>query len=125
MAQDPKDPPLFYRAHIFVCCNRRPDGHPRGSCAAKGSEAVRRYMKARVKELGLAGIRVNQAGCLDRCELGPCVVVYPEGVWYCVSTTEEAEQVIQVHLIGAGRPVDLMLDLDRGCEASERRGERP
>ncbi len=62
------DPPLFYRAHVFLCCNRRPEGHRRGSCAARGSEALRDYMKARAKELGLMGVRINQAGCLDRCE---------------------------------------------------------
>ena len=49
----PDDPPLFFETHMFVCCNRRPDGHSRGSCAAKGSEALRDYMKARAKELGL------------------------------------------------------------------------
>jgi len=56
------DPPLYFQAHVFVCCNRRPDGHKRGSCAARGSESLRDYMKARAKELGLAGVRVNMAG---------------------------------------------------------------
>ncbi len=96
---------LFFDDHIFVCTNRRPDGHPRGSCAARGSEALRDYMKARVKELGLTRIRVNSAGCLDRCELGPCVVIYPDGVWYRVTTRAEVDQVLQAHLIdGAEDP---------------------
>ena len=111
--RNPPDPPLFYRAHLFVCCNRRPERHARGSCAAKGSDDVRAYMKARVKELGLRGVRVNQAGCLDRCELGPCLVVYPEGVWYRITSRDEAERVIQQHLLGGQRVVDLMLDRDQ------------
>lgn len=106
----PEDSPLFYRAHVFVCCNRRPEGHARGSCAAKGSEDVRAYMKARIKELGLKKVRVNQAGCLDRCEAGPCIVIYPEGVWYRIGTREDAERVIQEHLVSGRRAVDLMLD---------------
>lgn len=105
----PTDPPMFYEAHVFVCCNRRPDGHPRGSCAAKGSERLRDYMKARAKELGIKGIRVNSAGCLDRCELGPCVVIYPEGVWYRVDSTEDVDTVLQVHLIEGGRAEALLL----------------
>lgn len=67
-------------------------------------------MKARVKELGLERVRVNQAGCLDRCEAGPCIVVYPEGVWYRIRSREEAERVIQEHLIAGLRAVDLLLD---------------
>lgn len=109
LLRSPEDPPLFYRAHVFVCCNRRPEGHARGSCAARGSEDVRAYMKARVKELGLRKVRVNQAGCLDRCEAGPCIVIYPEGVWYRIRSREEAERVIQEHLVSGRRAVDLML----------------
>jgi (2Fe-2S) ferredoxin len=85
---------LYYQHHIFCCTNRRADGHERGSCAQKGSEALRNYMKSRAKELGLAGTRVNTAGCLDRCELGPVVVVYPEGTWYRCATKEEVDEVL-------------------------------
>jgi (2Fe-2S) ferredoxin len=106
---DEADPPLYYRAHVFVCCNRRPEGHRRGSCAAKGGEALRDYMKARVKELGLQGVRVNAAGCLDRCEFGPTLVIYPEGVWYSPKTREDVEEILQVHLVGGGRVRRLML----------------
>ena len=103
------DPPPHFDAHVFVCCNRRPDGHRRGSCAAAGSERLRDYMKARAKELGLAGVRVNQAGCLDRCEFGPTLVIYPEGVWYKVTTREEVDEVLQAHLVAGGRVPRLML----------------
>ena len=105
----PTDSPPFYEAHVFVCCNRRQDDHPRGSCAAKGSERLRDYMKARSKELGLKEIRINSAGCLDRCELGPCVVIYPEGVWYRVDSTEDVDAVLQAHLVEGGRAGELML----------------
>lgn len=103
------DPALFFDAHLFICCNRRPDGHSRGSCAAKGSEALRDYMKARAKELGLQNIRVNSAGCLDRCELGPCLVIYPEGIWYKIETTSDIDAVLQHHVRAGGRAHDLML----------------
>ncbi len=105
----PSDPALFFDAHLFVCCNRRPDNHARGSCAAKGSEKLRDYMKARAKEMGLANIRVNAAGCLDRCELGPCLVVYPEGVWYKIETTADVDRVLEVHVQRGGRATELML----------------
>ena len=92
------DATLYYDAHVFVCCNRRPEGHARGSCAARGSEKLRDYMKARAKELGLARTRINMAGCLDRCELGPCVVIYPEGVWYKIESTADVDAILEQHL---------------------------
>lgn len=103
------DPPPWFEAHVFVCCNRRPDGHRRGSCAAKGSEQLRDYMKARAKELGLAGVRINMAGCLDRCEFGPTMVVYPEGVWYKIKTKTDVDEVLEAHLVAGGRVPHLML----------------
>jgi len=104
------DPGLFFDAHLFVCCNRRPDGHARGSCAAKGSEGLRDYMKARAKEMGLPRLRVNSAGCLDRCELGPCLVIYPEGIWYKISSREDVDAVLEQHVRDGGRVAALMLD---------------
>lgn len=106
------DPPLYYRRHVFCCTNERPAGHPRGCCLAKGSLRLRNYMKARAKELGLEGVRVNTAGCLDRCELGPTMVIYPEGVWYTVRTREDMEEILQTHIIGGGRVERLLLQPD-------------
>ncbi len=103
------DPDLYFESHIFVCTNRRPDGHQRGSCAAGGSEKIKDYMKARAKELGIPHIRVNAAACLDRCELGPCVVIYPEGVWYRVDSKAAADAVLQTHVTEGGRVTGLML----------------
>lgn len=107
--QTPADPPLYYQAHVFVCCNRRPDGHARGSCAASGSEKLQAYMKARAKELGLRNIRINSAGCLDRCEQGPCLVIYPEGVWYKFENTHDIDTILEKHILEGGRARDLML----------------
>ena len=108
-ARLPDDPPPHFEAHLFVCTNRRLDGHERGSCAARGAERLRDYMKARAKELGIPGIRVNSAGCLDRCELGPCLVIYPEGVWYRIGSTADVDAVLEAHLVDGGRAAALML----------------
>jgi len=106
------DPALFYERHVFFCVNERPEGHPRGCCKAKGSEKLRNFMKARAKELGLERVRINQSGCLDRCELGPTMVIYPEGVWYRCESMDDVERVLQDHLVGGGRAADLMLGPD-------------
>ncbi len=97
----------FYKHHIFFCTNRRDDGD-RPCCANRNSEALQAHAKARVKALGLAGegrIRVNKSGCLDRCELGPVVVVYPDAVWYTVIDEKDVDEIIDTHLVG-GRPVE-------------------
>jgi (2Fe-2S) ferredoxin len=107
------DPRLYYEAHVFCCTNRRPDGHPRGSCAAAGAEPLRNYMNARAKELGLDKIRINSAGCLERCELGPTMVIYPEGIWYTYRTEADLDEILQTHLIEGGRVERLMLQPDQ------------
>ena len=103
------DPKPYYEAHVFCCTNRRPAGHPRGCCAEKGSEDLRDYMKGRAKDLGLKNVRINSAGCLDRCELGPTVVIYPEGVWYSCPTREDIDEVLESHLVKGDRVERLML----------------
>jgi len=90
----------YYRQHLFFCTNRRESG--KQCCAASGSEALRAYAKQRAKELGLSGgpggVRVNAAGCLDRCELGPVAVVYPDGVWYGVTDERDVDEILTEHL---------------------------
>ena len=65
-------------------------------------------MKARAEELGLAGVRINASGCLDRCELGPMMVVYPEGVWYHYETRADVDEILEGHIVG-GRPVERLV----------------
>ena len=95
-----------YERHCFVCVNQRAPDDPRGSCAAKGSAEIRDRLKAELKQRGLARrMRANQAGCLDLCELGPTVVVYPEQVWYAGVSVDDVPEIIERHLIG-GEPVE-------------------
>ncbi|MGE5456845.1 MAG: (2Fe-2S) ferredoxin domain-containing protein, partial [Methanococcaceae archaeon] len=69
--------------HIFICENKRPADDPRGCCFDKGGSDVRQEFKIRLKEMGLKGtVRANTSGCLDACEFGVSVVVYPEQIWY-------------------------------------------
>jgi (2Fe-2S) ferredoxin len=106
------DPELYYTRHVFCCENKRPEGHARGCCKDKDATPLRNYLKARMKELGLTGVRINSAGCLDRCELGPTLVIYPEGVWYHYRTLADAEEILQHHLVGGERVARLMLRPD-------------
>jgi (2Fe-2S) ferredoxin len=90
----------FYQRHVFFCCNQRAPGE--ACCNNHGSQAMRDYCKERVKALKLAGpgrIRVNSAGCLDRCDLGPVLVVYPEAVWYTYVDKEDIDEIIEQHLV--------------------------
>lgn len=104
------DPRPYYEHHVFCCTNERAADHPRGSCKARGSEPLRDYMKKRATALGLKGrVRVNTAGCLDRCELGPVMVIYPEGVWYTYATEADVDEILQAHLVDGGRVERLML----------------
>jgi (2Fe-2S) ferredoxin len=96
----------YYRYHVFVCTNQREDG--RECCASCGADDARAYVKDRVKALGLAGkggVRINNAGCLDRCSEGPVLVVYPEETWYTYVDREDLDEIVDSHLAG-GQPVE-------------------
>ncbi len=73
---------------------------------------LRNYMKTKAKKMGISGIRINASGCLDRCELGPVMVIYPEGVWYRCQSREDVDEVLQRHLVEGGRVSRLMLSPD-------------
>ncbi len=105
--------PPPYSRHVFVCTNRRPDGVPRGCCASKGSEEVRAQFKAELRKQGCSSdVRANAAGCLDACERGVAVVIYPDNVWYGGVTVNDVEEIVREHMVG-GRPVErLRLPLD-------------
>ncbi|KAB2896429.1 MAG: (2Fe-2S) ferredoxin domain-containing protein [Kofleriaceae bacterium] len=91
--------PSFAR-HVFVCINERPAGHPRGCCKAKGGGEVRDALKKALKARGLDDrIRANNAGCLDQCEHGITVVVYPEQVWYGHVTEADIPELVERHFV--------------------------
>ena len=97
--------PAFER-HVFVCHNTRPADAPRRSCTADGKSDVAAKLQQLAKEAGLGKrVRINKAGCLDQCEHGPTVVVYPEAVWYGNVTPEDAGAIVTEHLVG-GQPVE-------------------
>jgi (2Fe-2S) ferredoxin len=92
----------FYRYHVFVCLNERRAGHSLGCCASKGASDLFDYLKKRVKELSIPSIRINRAGCLDRCAEGPLIVVYPQGIWYRLKDNDSVDNIIQKHFIEHG-----------------------
>lgn len=92
----------YFHYHVFVCENQREAGHVRGCCADKNATEMREYLKERVEALKLSGkgkIRVNKSGCLDRCELGPVLVIYPEECWYRPQNKADIDEILQSHLI--------------------------
>jgi (2Fe-2S) ferredoxin len=99
----------YYAHHLFFCLNERSNGE--ACCASQGAQPAFDHCKARVKAEGLAGpggVRVNKAGCLDRCAGGPVVVVYPEGTWYTYVDASDIDEIVEVHL-KQGRTVERLL----------------
>jgi (2Fe-2S) ferredoxin len=91
--------PSYYGRHIFFCLNERKNGED--SCARHKAQEGFDHCKAKVKEAGLAGVgkvRVNKAGCLDRCAGGPVAVVYPEAVWYTFVDNDDIDEIVESHL---------------------------
>lgn len=89
----------YYKHHVFFCTNKREEGET--CCEQCNATEIREYAKARVKQLGLSGkggVRVNTAGCLDRCEEGPVIVIYPEETWYTYVDREDIDEIIDRHL---------------------------
>ena len=92
--------PKFQR-HVFVCINERSADHPKGCCKARGGVEVRDALKAELTKRGLSKlIRANNAGCLDQCEHGVAVVVYPEQTWYGGVTVDDVPELVEKHLVG-------------------------
>ncbi|PQA79912.1 2Fe-2S ferredoxin [Limnohabitans sp. TS-CS-82] len=89
----------YYKHHIFFCLNQRENGE--SCCGQQGAQAAFEQCKSEVKAAGLAGpggVRVNKAGCLDRCAGGPVAVVYPEGVWYSFVDKTDVAEIVESHL---------------------------
>jgi (2Fe-2S) ferredoxin len=96
--------------HVFVCINERAPDNPKGSCKLKGGVDVRDRLKAELSSRGLSKIiRANNAGCLDQCEHGVTVVVYPEQVWYGHVTAEDISEIVEQHLVGGEVVTRLLL----------------
>ncbi|MFT3709146.1 MAG: (2Fe-2S) ferredoxin domain-containing protein [Archangium sp.] len=100
--------PPPYARHLFICTNRRPDGSPKGCCASKGSEELRLAFKKELDAQGVTGCRANSAGCLDACERGMAMVVYPEGVWYGPVSKDDVKEIVSSHIVG-GKPVERLV----------------
>ena len=109
--------PLFEH-HIFICTNERDETAARPSCLPQGSKKLKSTFKDAIKDAGLKlQVRANESGCLDQCEHGPVVVIYPEAVWYGNVHPRDVEQIVQEHLV-EGRPVK-RLRLTESCINSE------
>jgi len=97
----------FFDKHVFFCTNQRDDGSD--CCNNHGAKRARDYMKDKVRELGISNrhnkIRINSAGCLDRCDDGPVIVIYPEATWYTYVDENDLDEIIEEHLQN-GRPVE-------------------
>jgi (2Fe-2S) ferredoxin len=96
----------YYKHHVFFCCNPRTDGE--SCCNDHHAVEAHAYAKGRIAELRLKGpgkVRINQAGCLGRCDEGPVLVAYPEDVWYRYANTNDIEEIIQEHWV-KGRVVE-------------------
>ncbi len=98
-----------FEKHIFVCGNQRPPGHPRGCCDPNAQAALQKAFKQKLAERGLKDkVRANQSGCLDQCEHGPNLVIYPEAIWYGGVALADVDEIIESHIIG-GKPVERLV----------------
>ena len=91
----------YFEQHVFFCMNQREEG--RACCGGPAAQSAQKHAKQRIKDLGLNGhekIRINQAGCLARCDEGPVLVVYPQGTWYTYVDTADIDDIIDTHLVG-------------------------
>ena len=94
-----------FTKHIFICMNQREVGHPRGCCDASGQGELQRLFKVKLAQRGIQLVRANKSGCLDQCELGPTVAVYPEGVFYGAVRPGDIEEIIESHIVN-GKSVE-------------------
>ena len=100
-----------FEYHIFIFANQRPAGNPRGCCDPEGLATLQLAFKKELSSRGLKEtVRANKAGCLDQCEHGPTVVVYPEGVWYGGVKAEDVAEIVESHIMNDAPVARLMLD---------------
>lgn len=105
----------YYARHIFFCLNQRDNGE--ACCSQHQALAGFDRCKQRVKSEqlnGAGGVRVNKAGCLDRCAGGPVAVVYPEAVWYTYVDEQDIDEIVESHLKNGKVVERLLLPADVG-----------
>jgi (2Fe-2S) ferredoxin len=90
---------MRFEKHIFICTNQRAPGEKKSCGEACGLELVKEFKRV-MKDRGLSSrMRAQRTGCLDSCEEGPALVIYPEGVFYGGVTKEDIPEIIDEHLI--------------------------
>ncbi|MCC5792364.1 MAG: (2Fe-2S) ferredoxin domain-containing protein [Legionellaceae bacterium] len=102
---------MHYQKHVFFCTNQKDPGKP--CCANHQATQAVAYVKAQLKEKHATGpgkIRISPSGCLGRCRLGPCVVIYPEGVWYRYQDQADLDRIISEHLLQGTVVKSLLID---------------
>ncbi len=113
-----------YRRHVFVCQNERPEGHPRGCCLRKDSATVHERLKAELGRRKLSSVvRANKSGCLDACEHGVVLVVYPDGIWYGNVTPDDVPEIIERTIL-AGEIIERLLIPDPAYAPEDKKRER-
>ncbi|MBI3466270.1 MAG: (2Fe-2S) ferredoxin domain-containing protein [Planctomycetes bacterium] len=102
-----------FTSHIFICCNQREPGHRRGCCDPDGSEALRNRFKTELQKRQLGPlVRANKAGCLEQCELGPTVVIYPQAIWYGHVTEADVPRIVEETIVHGRILEDLLIPDD-------------
>jgi (2Fe-2S) ferredoxin len=113
-----------FEKQIFICGNQRPPGHPRGCYDPNAGAELQKLFKEKLAERGLKRkVRANQSGCLDQCEHGPNLVVYPDAVWYGEVAATEVDEIIESHVVG-GKPVERLV-LPESCLNTPRCEHKP
>lgn len=100
---------MYYQQHLFFCVNLRQSG--KRCCGQQAAQEACQYAKATLKRLGQYGpgkCRVSSSGCLGRCDEGPVLVAYPEGVFYRYTSNEDVQEIIDSHVLG-GKKVERLL----------------
>jgi (2Fe-2S) ferredoxin len=99
-----------FTQHMFVCGNVREPGHPRGCCDPAGGQALRDAFKRELKKNGLGPlVRANHSGCLEQCEHGPTVVIYPQGIWYGRVKIDDVPRIVSRTIVGGEILADLVI----------------
>lgn len=91
---------MYYQKHVFICTNQKEPG--KTCCANTGGSPFFQYAKEKLNQLNLHGegqIRLSQSGCLGRCKQGPCLVIYPEAIWFTYQNFADIDQIIHDYLI--------------------------